>query len=187
MKEWSQSIEKESMFVRCMECRKVHRRGEIGESCPGCGIRTETRPWPEGVVGRLFGALEEFFNRGEKELTVILACDFLELLLEAFFRDLFLRQRRPQSWIELTLKRNKSLDLRIKYLFKETLHLSFTRAIHGTPYEGFEKRWAKMRSAKGQLARTDPPELVEEAGAETYDLARKSLALFAWLNNRYCT
>jgi hypothetical protein len=138
------------------------------------------------VGGRLFDEVEEFYGRGDKELTVILACDFLEMLLEMFFRDLFVKQRRPPSWIRLTLRRNKSLDLRLRYLFKETLHVRFPSVIQGTPFEGFDRRWAATRSARGVLLDVKPPGIDDRITREACQLSRDGLALFAWLNNRYC-
>lgn len=130
--------------------------------------------------------MEEFFKRDDKELTIILACDFLEAVLELFFRDLFVKQGRPLSWIQLILRKNKSLDLRLRYLFKETLQEGFASAIRGTPFEEFDRRWAMLRSTKSVLLHTNPPTVDETIVQEAYDLSRDSLALFSWLNNRYC-
>ncbi len=129
--------------------------------------------------------MEEFFERGDKELTVVLACDFLETLLEIFFRDLFVKQGKPSPWIQLTFRKNKSLDLRLRYLFKETLHVSFPSVIQGTPFEGFDDRWTLLRATKSALLHTQPPALDEKTAREAYDLSRDALTLFAWLNNRY--
>ncbi len=173
-------------FARCKRCRCIFGKEEIRGRCPQCGSATETEPWPNSVGERLFKAVEDFFKRKDRELTVILACDFLETLLEIFFRDLFVKQGRPASWIQLIFRKNKSLDLRLRYLFKETVHVGFAAAIEGTPFEGFDRRWALIRSTKSVLLHTGPPAVDEKLAREAYDLSRDSLALFAWLNNRYC-
>lgn len=173
-------------FLFCKRCRRIFEKEEIRARCPHCGTATETESWPGPVGERLFNAVGEFFKRKDQELTLILACDFLETLLEVFFRDLFLKQGRPVSWTRLIFRKNKSLDLRLRYLFKETLHIDFASAIQGTPFEGFDRRWAMIRSAKSVLLDTSPSAVDEKIAREAYDLSRHSLALFAWLNNRYC-
>jgi len=180
------SVDEKPRFVRCKKCRGILRKEEMRDLCPQCGTGKETEPWPDSVGARVFHAVEEFFERQDKELTVILACDFLEMLLEMFFRDLFVKQGKPPSWIQLTLRKNKSLDLRLRYLFKEILHVGFPSAIQGTPFEGFDRRWAMIRSTKSVLLHARPPAIDEKTAREAYDLSRISLALFAWLNNEYC-
>jgi hypothetical protein len=174
------------VFARCEACRRIFGNKETGHSCPQCGTGAKTEPWPLPVGRRLFATVEEIFRRQDRELTVILTCDFLELLLEMFFRDLFVKQRRPHSWIHLTLKKNKSLDLRLTYLFKETLHVSFSSAIQETSFGGFARRWTMIRSAKYSFLHGDPADSDKNTAKEAYDLARDALILFAWLNNRYC-
>jgi len=173
-------------FVRCKRCRCIFGKEEIRDRCPQCGSATETEPWPDSVGERLFKAVEGFFERKDEELTVILACDFLELLLGMFFRDVFVKQGRPRSWVQLTLRKNKSIDLRLRYLFKETLHLGFSSAIRGSPFEGFDQRWAMIRSTRGMLTHADPSAVDDKIAREAYALSRDALTLFAWLNNRYC-
>jgi len=146
----------------------------------------ETEIWPDPVGRRLFSGVEDFFKKGDHELTLVLACDFLEMLVAMFFRDLFVSRGRPLSWIQLTFKKNKSLDLRLRYLFKETLQVSFSSAIRGTPFEGFDKRWARLRSVKGMMLQTRGAAVDELTAREAYALSRDSLDLFAWLNNQYC-
>lgn len=179
-------VEEKPTFVRCKKCRCIFRKEEMRNMCPQCRTRTETELWPDSVGERLFNAIEEFFKRADNELTVILACDFMETLLEMFFSDLFMKQGRPPSWIKLIFRKNKSLDLRLRYLFKETLNVSFASAVQGTPFEGFDRRWAMIRSTKSVLLHERPPVVDEKIAREAYDLSRHSLALFAWLNNRYC-
>jgi len=178
--------EERPKFLRCKRCRQIFKEEEIHNLCPQCGTKTETELWPDAVGKRLFNATEEFFKREDKELTVILACDFLETLLEMFLRDLFVKQGRPPSWSQLIFRKNKSLDLRLRYLFKETLHAGFASVIRGTPFEGFDRRWAMIRSTKSVLLHTRPPAVDEKIAREAYDLSKHSLALFAWLNNQYC-
>ncbi|NIQ39383.1 MAG: hypothetical protein GTN81_12430 [Proteobacteria bacterium] len=173
-------------FFRCTGCRRVCRGDQGQDFCPTCGGGTETEGWPDPPGQRLFEAVAVFSERGDRDLTVILACDLLEGLLEMFFRDLFRKQGKPRSWIQLTFKKNKSLDLRLKYLFKETMNLSFPSVIEGTAFEGFDKRWAAIRSVRGQIFHTIPPAASEKGTQEAYDLSREALALFAWMNNRYC-
>lgn len=178
--------QKEVTFVRCKRCRCIFGKEEIRGRCPQCGSATETEPWPAPVGERLFDAVEDFFKRRDNELTVLLACDFLELLLGMFFRDVFAKQGRPPSWVQLTLRKNKSIDLRLRYLFKETLRLGFSSAIRGSPFEGFDQRWAMIRSTRGMLTHGDPCAVDDKIAREAYVLSRDALTLFAWLNNRYC-
>ncbi len=173
-------------FVRCKACRRISREEDRGTPCPQCGAGSDTQPWPDSVGERLFKAVEDFFKRRDNELTVLLACDFLELLLGMFFRDVFVKQGRPPSWVQLTLRKNKSIDLRLRYLFKETLHLGFSSAIRGSPFEGFDQRWTMIRSTRGMLIHADPCAVDDKIAREAYALSRDALTLFAWLNNRYC-
>ncbi len=177
---------REVTFFRCKGCRRVSRRDQGRNICSHCGGRTETEGWPDSPGKRLFEAVEAFFGKGDRDLTVILVCDLLEGLLEMFFRDIFMKQGKPRSWIQLTLKKNKSLDLRLKYLFKETLNASFPSVIEGTAFEGFDKRWAAIRSLRGQIFHANFPAIDEKDAQESYDLSRDSLDLFAWMNNKYC-
>jgi hypothetical protein len=177
---------REVTFFRCKGCRCVYRRDQGQGFCPNCAGGTETEGWPDSPGQRLFEAVEVFFGRGDRDLTVILACDLLEGLLEMFFRDLFMKQGKPRSWIQLTFRKNKSLDLRLKYLFKDTLNVSFPSVIEGTAFEGFDKRWAAVRSVRGQIFHTNLPAIDEKGAQEAYDLSRESLDLFAWMNNTYC-
>jgi hypothetical protein len=86
----------------------------------------------------------------------------------------------------LVFRKNKSLDLRLRYLFKETLHRPFSSVLRGTPFEGFDRRWALIRSTKSVLLHPGATGVDQKTGREAYDLSRESLALFAWLNNQYC-
>ena len=178
--------EEKPRFLRCQNCRRIFRAEEVRGGCPQCGTNTETESWPDAVVERLFTATEAFFKKGDKEITVILACDLLEALLEMFLRDLFVKQGRPPSWIQLIFKKNKSIDLRLRYLFKDTLHVGFASVIQGTPFEGFDRRWAMMRSTRGVLLHLEPSPVDEMIAREAYDLSKHALALFAWFNNQYC-
>ena len=173
-------------FLRCQRCRRVFRTEDVRDGCPHCGAEAESEPWPVSLGERLFCATEEFFRRGDRELTLIIACDFLETLLEMFLTDLFLRQGRPPAWIQLILRKNRSLNLRLTYLLKETLKTNFSSIIQGTPFEGFDRRWATIRSTKSILLHAKPSDLDEKVSRHAYDLSRESLALCAWLNNRYC-
>jgi hypothetical protein len=172
--------------MRCSACRRVLAEDEIRPSCPHCGSTGEAEPWPSPLIQRLFNATDELFQSGDEELTVILACELLEALFEMLFRDLFWRQRRPASWVEWILRKNKSLDLRIRYLFKEMFNVSLRSALRGTPFQGFDRRWAMMRSTRGLLLQPDLPAMDGSMAREAYALSRDGLALFAWLNNRYC-
>jgi hypothetical protein len=173
-------------FLRCQRCRRVFRIGDLQGGCPRCGTEAGSESWPVSLGERLFCATEEFFQRGDRELTLILACDFLETLFEMFLTDLFLRQGRPPAWIQLILRKNRSLNLRLTYLLKETLDTNFSSVIQGSPFEGFDRGWATIRSTRNVLTHARPTDLDENVSQHAYDLSRESLALFAWLNNQYC-
>ncbi len=180
------AAKEKSSFLRCKGCRRIYRREEIRDLCPGCGTQRGTEAWPGSLGRRLFNAAERFLKRGDRELTVIVTCDFLEMLMERFFMDLFVKQGKPPSWIRLTFRKNKSLDLRLRYLFKETVQVSFSSALKGSAFEGFDRRWALIRSVKSTMYHTSPSAVDETTAREAYSLLKSSLDFFAWLNNRYC-
>ena len=179
-------VEEDIRFLRCKACRWVFRDEDVSSLCPECGVQGETNRWPDAVGRRLFYAVGESFGREEYDLTIILTCDLLEILLEMFFRDFFVKQGRPSSWIQWILRKNKSLDIRLRYLFKETVNRRFSSIIRGTPFEGFEKRWAMVRSNRSVLIHPGLPVMDRVVGMDALELSRQGLALSAWLNNRYC-
>jgi hypothetical protein len=134
----------------------------------------------------LFDAARESFERERYDLAIVLTCDLLEILLEMFFRDFFMKQGKPPSWIQWMLRKNRSLDIRLRYLFKETMNRRLSSIVRGTPFEGFEKRWAMVRSNRGVLVQRGLTVVDRDTGREALEVSRQGMALFAWLTNRYC-
>jgi len=179
-------IEEDIQLFRCKGCGWVFQEKDGGSRCPQCGTQGEADRWPDAVGQRLFRAVRESFGRGEHDLTVILTCDLLEILLEMFFRDVFVKQGRPPSWIQWILRKNKSLDIRLRYLLKETLGGRFASIIRGTSFESFDKRWAMVRSTRSVLVHSGSSGADKATARDALDLARQALVFFSWLNNRYC-
>jgi rubredoxin len=180
-------VEEDIQLFRCKVCGWVFPEKDGSSRCPQCGNQGETADrWPDTVGQRLFQAVKESFGKGEHDLTVILACDLLEILLEMFFRDVFMKQGRPSSWIQWIFRKNKSLDIRLRYLFKETMGRRFASIIRGTPFEGFDKRWAMVRSTRSVLVHSGPSAAGEQTGRAALELSRQALVFFSWLNNRFC-
>jgi len=179
-------IEKEIHRFRCKACGWVFPEKDGSVSCPQCETQGEADRWPDAVGQRLFRAVRASFEGEEHDLTVILTCDLLEILLEMFFRDVFMKQGRPPSWIQWILRKNKSLDIRLRYLLTETVGGRFASIVRGTSFEGFDKRWAMVRSTRSVLVHSGSSGADKATGRDALDLARQALVFFSWLNNRYC-
>ena len=179
-------VEDDIRLFRCPACGWIFPETDGASPCPQCGTQGRTDRWPDAVGQRLFQAVRESFGRGEYDLTVILACDFLEILLEMFFRDVFVKQGRPRSWIQWILRKNKSLDIRLRYLLKDTVGARLSSIVRRTPFEGFDKQWAMVRSTRSVLVHSGPLAADRDTGGDALDLAKQALVFFPWLNNRYC-
>jgi hypothetical protein len=179
-------VEEDIQLFRCKGCGWVFPEKDGSSRCPQCETQGEVDRWPDTLGQRLFQAVKDSFGKGEHDLTVILTCDFLEILLEMFFRDVFVKQGRPPSWVQWILRKNKSLDIRLRYLFKETMGRRFASIIRRTPFEGFDKRWAMVRSTRSVLVHSGPPAADRDTGRDALELSRQALVFFSWLNNRYC-